>query len=62
MQPSIWRKEFLLITLLSTFSPWDFELKGTELLKNKESNIFIDKLVKNVYFHGVGKGFKKSSE
>lgn len=60
MQPSLWRKSFLMNVLKEEYSPWDFELKGSSLLKNKEHGIFIDRDIPNVYFNAIRKGFKKS--
>jgi hypothetical protein len=33
-QVSIWNKEYMIKYLLDGFSPWDFEVKGSELAKN----------------------------
>lgn len=60
MQPSIWKKEFIKKTLLPNYSPWDFELTGSRLLLNSDSNIFIDKNVPPVYFNAVRRGMNKS--
>lgn len=61
MQPSIWKKEFLVEILLPNYSAWDFELKGSKALKNLNKNIFIDKNIPSVYFNAVRKGMRKSS-
>ena len=60
MQPSIWRKEFLLNVLKPEYSPWDFELKGSRQIKNKETGIYIDRAVPTVYFNAVRRGFIKT--
>jgi len=60
MQPSIWRKGFLMDTLAPSYSPWDFEKKGTRRIRNKEKGTYIDRSVPSVYFNAVRKGFKKS--
>jgi hypothetical protein len=60
LQPSIWSKEFLLRTLIPYYSPWDFEILGSNMLKYHESNIFIDKSIPNVYFNAVRRGKRKS--
>lgn len=60
MQPSIWRKEFLMDTLDPRYSPWDFEKRGTGRIRNKEKGTYIDRSVPPVYFNAVRKGFKKS--
>lgn len=61
MQPSIWNKRFLQKVLSETYSPWDFEIRGSALLKKSNHNIFIDKSMNSIYFNAVRKGFKKSS-
>jgi hypothetical protein len=60
LQPSIWKKSFLTKTLFPNYSPWDYEIKGSLALKNKENSVFIDKSVPKVYFNAVRKGKKKS--
>lgn len=42
MQPSIWRKSFLIDHLLPNYSPWDFEIKGSKLVKNTDHRVFVD--------------------
>jgi hypothetical protein len=42
-QPSIWRKDFLLSTLNQNISPWQHEIIGTNLLKNKNNKIYVYK-------------------
>lgn len=60
MQPSIWRKGFLLDTLNPRYSPWEFEMSGTRSIRNKEMNTYIDSSVPSVYFGAVRKGFTKT--
>lgn len=62
IQPSIWRKSFLLETLKENYSPWDFEIIGSKLLLNTEHKTFADSTVTNTskYFNAVRRGFKKS--
>lgn len=60
MQPSIWSKSFLLDTLEPSYSPWDFEIKGSTRLVGQTSNIFIDTSIPSPYFNAVRKGMVKS--
>ena len=60
LQPSIWRKEFLLKNLIPEYSPWDFEIYGSQFLKYNENLTFIDKRIPTVYFNAVRRGKKKS--
>lgn len=62
MQPSIWRKEYLLKVLLPDYSPWDFEIKGSEkcIQDLYDHRIYVDKNMPHVYFNAVRNGFKKS--
>ena len=60
MQPSIWKKSFLYEILFSEYSPWDFEIQGSNKLLTQGYNIFIDKKVPSVYFNAVRKGKQKS--
>ncbi len=41
LQPSIWEKHFFYKTLKEDYSPWDFELKGTERVRGTGANISI---------------------
>jgi len=62
VQPSIWKKSFLLETLKSEYSPWDFEIKGSKLLIGTDHRTFADITVMDTrkYFNAVRIGFKKS--
>lgn len=60
MQPSIWSKAFLLEILEPEYSPWDFEIKGSNKLKGLDRKIFIDNSIPYTYFNGVRKGMRKS--
>lgn len=62
LQPSIWRKDYILKMLLPEYSPWDFEIKGSNSinLDDKNHNIFIDSSLQNVYFNAIRKGFVKT--
>lgn len=60
MQPSIWNVNFIKKVLLPNYSPWDFELKGTESIRNKNNEIYIDKTKTKIYFNAVRRGLNKS--
>jgi len=60
LQPSIWSVDFIKKVLDTEYSPWDFEIKGSNKLKNTVHNIFIDTNKGGVYFNAVRKGLKKS--
>ena len=56
LQPAIWRKDELLKFMEPEYSPWDFEVKGSEIAKNKIENYFVAKLDKPIYFNLVRQG------
>lgn len=62
VQPSIWKKSFLLETLKSDYSAWDFEIKGSKLLIGTDHRTFADITIMDTrkYFNAVRRGFKKS--
>jgi hypothetical protein len=40
IQPSLWRKDYLLQLLKPEWSPWDFECTGTDLIKGKDNRVY----------------------
>ena len=56
VQPAIWRKSELLKFLKPEYSPWNFEVKGSEEAKNNVENYFVAKLDKPIYFNMVRQG------
>jgi hypothetical protein len=63
VQPAIWRKTELLKYLKPEYSPWDFEIKGSNAAKDEAENYFVAKLDKQIYFNMVWKGkFAPGSE
>jgi len=40
IQPSIWRKDYLLQVLKPGWSPWEFECAGTDLIRGKDNRIY----------------------
>lgn len=54
LQPSIWKKEYILQILKKDYSPWDLEVKGSIL--NKSEKVFIDSsITQHPYFNAVRK-------
>ena len=60
VQPAIWRKSELLKFLKPEYTPWNFEVKGSELAKNNVENYFVAKLDNPIYFNMVRKGKQPS--
>lgn len=62
MQPSIWNTNYLKYVLLPEYSPWEFEINGSQSISNDSRNhcIFVDSTIQNVYFNAVRKGFIKN--
>jgi len=60
VQPSIWKKSYLLEVLKDEYSPWDFELKGSALLLGTDHKTYADASIPTTYFNAVRIGFKKS--
>jgi hypothetical protein len=60
VQPAIWRKSELLKFLKPEYTPWNFEVKGSELAKNNIENYFVAKLDNPIYFNMVRKGKQPS--
>ena len=63
MQPSIWNVDYLKYVLLPEYSPWDFEINGSQKIANdlRCHSIFIDSTMQSVYFNAVRKGFIKNN-
>jgi hypothetical protein len=60
IQPSIWKTEHLRKLMKPEYSPWDFEIIVSDLLKNKEYDHYVIKLDEPIYFNFVRKGGVKS--
>ena len=60
VQPAIWRTDHLLNTLEDSYSPWDFEITGSEKLRYKETGHYVIKLDEQVYFNFVRQGKNKT--
>jgi hypothetical protein len=56
VQPAIWRKSFLLECMQKDWNPWQFEINGTELIKNKQNNIYLFHVLETIYFNAVRRG------
>jgi hypothetical protein len=59
IQPSIWRTDFLRHAMLDKYSPWDFELKGTQRIRKIDHMILYEKREKG-YFNFMRRGGVKT--
>lgn len=61
LQPSIWRKDWVLENCPPNFTPWDFEVRNSAKHSGFDTSTFIDPSINHpVYFNAVRKGFVKS--
>lgn len=60
VQPSIWKTAHLKNCMVPGWSPWDFEIKGTELIRNKETDTYLIVRQQKPYWNAVRKGMKLS--
>jgi len=61
MQPSIWKRDWILETCDEEYSPWDFECKTTKKYRGQDIKTYIDPHINfDVYFNAVRCGFHKS--
>ena len=60
VQPAIWRTDHLLKNLEDSYSPWDFEITGSEKLRHKEVGHYVMNLDEQVYFNFVRRGKNKT--
>ena len=56
IQPSIWKTGHLKNCMQENWSPWEFEIKGTNLIKGKEDSTYIIQRPKKPYWNAVRKG------
>jgi hypothetical protein len=56
LQPSVWRVEYLKQILKPNYSPWDFELVGTEENKHYNNKCFMELYSDSFYFNAARKG------
>lgn len=56
VQPAIWRKTFLLKCLRKNWNPWQFEIDGTNLIKNQDNKIYLKHKKETIYFNAVRRG------
>jgi hypothetical protein len=54
-QPAIWKKSFLDECLIQNMNPWQFEIDGTNIIKNKDNKVYL-KHTEDIYFNVVNKG------
>ena len=59
LQPSIWKKDFIYKTLVPSYDPWQYELKASEILKNSDNNVYIDRSAPMIYWNAVRVGMVK---
>lgn len=56
IQPAIWKKNFFKKCLHPNWTPWQFELIGSELIKNQDNKIYLHDVQKSIYFNAVRRG------
>jgi hypothetical protein len=56
MQPSLWKTSFLNECLKENMNPWQFEIDGTNMIKNKNNKVYIHH-TDDIYFNVVNKGY-----
>lgn len=56
VQPAIWKKSFLLDCLQKNWNPWQFEIEGTNLIKNQDNKIYLKHKTESIYFNAVRRG------
>jgi len=56
VQPGIWRTQHLIDILEDSYSPWDFEIAGSEKIRHKEKDHYVLKLDEPIYFNFVRQG------
>lgn len=60
IQPSIWKTSHLKKCMCTDWSPWDFEIKGTNLIRGTEYDTYMIVRDKKPYWNAVRKGMKLS--
>lgn len=55
-QPSLWKTSFLNQCLIENMNPWQFEIDGTNIIKNKDNKVYIHHM-DDIYFNVVNKGY-----
>jgi|3_EtaG_2_1085321.scaffolds.fasta_scaffold45334_1 hypothetical protein len=58
VQPSIWKTKHLLKCMKKDWSPWEFEIKGSELIRNHEDDTYLMVRDKKIYWNAVRKGLR----
>jgi hypothetical protein len=54
-QPALWKTSFLNECLKESMNPWQFEIDGTSIIKNKTNKVYIHN-TEDIYFNVVNKG------
>lgn len=55
VQPAIWRTSHLRTLMLPEYSPWAFEVDGSEALRGKETDHWVAALDEPIYFNAASK-------
>ena len=58
MQPSIWKTEHLKNCLHENWSPWQFEINGTNFIKGAEQDTYLMVRQSKPYWNAVRRGLK----
>ena len=61
IQPSIWKTSFLRKCMLSNWSPWEFEIVGTQVIQGHQNKIYMIDREKKPYWNAVRKGLRLSA-
>lgn len=60
IQPSVWRTRHLKEVMHKDWSPWDFEIKGSNMLKGHEQDTYLMVREQKPYWNAVRRGLKIS--
>ena len=53
IQPAIWRTDWLRECAVSNWTPWEFELKGTDRIKGRHNRVYLYHTSPNFYFNAI---------
>lgn len=56
IQPSVWRKDYLLSVLKKGWNPWQFEVDGTNAIRGKDNKIYTMSRKNLIYWNAVRRG------
>jgi len=60
VQPSVWKTEHLKKVMQLDWSPWEFEIKGSDAIRGKESSTYLMLRNKKPYWNAVRRGLTMS--